>query len=119
MKRSRWIALAGVALAVVLATAGTAAGASRHHRGGSYTVTPLVGNLGDGLINTYRQDHKGRSRWSGRLLQKNKRPVWIDGLWGIGFGNGEAAGPVNSLSFAAGPGGEMHGLYGVINADRP
>ena len=42
MKRSRWIALAGVALAALLATAGTAAGASRHHRGGSYTVTPLV-----------------------------------------------------------------------------
>lgn len=79
----------------------------------------LVGNFGDGLITTYRQDHKGRWRWSGRLLQKNKRPVWIDALRGIGFGNGAAAGPVNSLSFAAGPGGEMRGLKGVINADRP
>ena len=42
MKRSKWIALAGAALAVALATAGTAAGASRHHGGGTYTVTPLV-----------------------------------------------------------------------------
>ena len=42
MKRSRWIALATVALAVVLATAGTAAGASKTHNNGGYTVTPLV-----------------------------------------------------------------------------
>ena len=42
MKRSRWIALAGAALAVALATTGTAAGASQHRGGGSYTVTPLV-----------------------------------------------------------------------------
>src|SRR4051794_19032226 len=42
MKRSRWIALAGVALAIALATAGTAAGASQHHGTGTYTVTPLV-----------------------------------------------------------------------------
>src|SRR4029077_5492696 len=42
MKRSRWIVLATVALAVVLATAGTAAGAGKHHNNGGYTVTPLV-----------------------------------------------------------------------------
>jgi uncharacterized protein (TIGR03118 family) len=79
----------------------------------------LVGNFGDGLINTFRQDHKGRWRWSGRLLTKDKKPVWIDGLWGIGFGNGAAAGPTTSLYFAAGPADEMHGLYGAITADIP
>ena len=63
----------------------------------------LVGNFGDGYINTYRQDHKGRWKWSGRLLTKNKQPVWIDGLWGIGFGNGATAGPTTTLYFAAGP----------------
>ncbi len=42
MMRSKWIALAGAALAVALATAGTAAGASQHRGGGTYTVTPLV-----------------------------------------------------------------------------
>jgi uncharacterized protein (TIGR03118 family) len=79
----------------------------------------LVGNFGDGLINTFRQDHKGRWKWSGRLLMKNKQPVWIDGLWGIGFGNGNKSGPVNSLYFAAGPAGETHGLFGVVTADTP
>src|SRR6185312_15440236 len=52
----------------------------------------LVGNFGDGIINTYRQDHKGRWKWSGRLLTKDKKPLVIDGLWGIGFGNAGAAG---------------------------
>jgi uncharacterized protein (TIGR03118 family) len=79
----------------------------------------LVGNFGDGLINTFRRDHKGRWKWSGRLLMKNKQPVWIDGLWGIGFGNGTASGPVNSLYFAAGPADETHGLFGTVTADTP
>ena len=79
----------------------------------------LVGNFGDGIINTFRQDHKGRWKWSGRLLTKDKKPVWIDGLWGIGFGNGGAAGPTTTLYFAAGPADETHGLYGTVTADTP
>ncbi|MDX6629160.1 MAG: hypothetical protein QOH00_1406 [Gaiellales bacterium] len=79
----------------------------------------LVGNFGDGYINTFRQDKKGRWKWSGRLLTKQKKPVWIDGLWGIGFGNGAAAGPTTSLYFAAGPADETHGLSGTVTADTP
>ena len=40
----------------------------------------------------------------------------IDGLWGIGFGNGATAGPTTTLYFAAGPDGESHGLFGTITA---
>ena len=40
----------------------------------------------------------------------------IDGLWAIAFGNGTASGPTTSLYFAAGPGGEAHGLFGSIAA---
>ncbi len=79
----------------------------------------LVGNFGDGYINTFRQDKKRRWKWSGRLLTKDKTPVWIDGLWGIGFGNGAVAGPANVLYFAAGPGEESHGLFGTVSADTP
>ena len=46
----------------------------------------------------------------------NHRPISIDGLWGIGFGNGAAAGPKNVLYFAAGPDDENHGLFGSITA---
>ena len=76
----------------------------------------LVGNFGDGRINVFRQDKHGRWKKSGRLLTADHKPLWIDGLWGIGFGNGGAAGPTTTLYFAAGPAGETHGLYGSITA---
>jgi hypothetical protein len=34
----------------------------------------------------------------------------------IGFGNGAASGPTNTLFFAAGPDEETHGLFGSITA---
>lgn len=43
-------------------------------------------------------------------------PIVIDGLWGIGFGNGIRNQPTNVLFFAAGPDDENHGLYGRIAA---
>jgi uncharacterized protein (TIGR03118 family) len=76
----------------------------------------LVGNFGDGRINVFRQDRHGRWKKSGRLLTSDHKPLAIDGLWGIGFGNGGVAGPTTTLYFAAGPGGEAHGLYGAITA---
>jgi uncharacterized protein (TIGR03118 family) len=86
---------------------------------GKASGTLLVGNFGDGYVNTYRPNHKGRWKWNGRLLTKDRKPVWIDGLWGIGFGNGGLAGPVNTLYFAAGPNDATHGLYGTVTANIP
>ena len=40
----------------------------------------------------------------------------IDGLWGLDFGNGAAAGPTNALFFTAGPFDEQHGLFGRLVA---
>lgn len=40
--------------------------------------------------------------------------VQIDGLWGFVFGDGEDAGKPNVLYFTAGPGDEVHGLFGRI-----
>jgi uncharacterized protein (TIGR03118 family) len=79
----------------------------------------LVGNFGDGRINVFRQDKKGRWKKAGQLLGSDRKPIWVDGLWGIGFGNDAAAGPSTSLYFAAGPEDEKHGLYGSITADTP
>jgi uncharacterized protein (TIGR03118 family) len=76
----------------------------------------LVGNFGDGRINVFRQNKHGRWKPSGRLLTSDNKPLAIDGLWGIGFGNGALAGPTTTLYFAAGPGDEGHGLYGAITA---
>jgi len=70
----------------------------------------LVGNFGNGLINVYNPTN-GASL--GRLQQRNGLPIQIDGLWGLKFGNGNAA-KTGQLLFSAGPDGESHGLMGKI-----
>ena len=44
------------------------------------------------------------------------KPILIDGLWALQFGNGSAAGPATTLFFTAGPNDEADGLYGSITA---
>ena len=82
---------------------------------GKFSGHLLVGNFGDGRITAYRL---GADGWEARGLVKgtDHRPIEIDGLWGIGFGNGAAAGPANTLFFAAGPNEEEDGLFGSITA---
>jgi uncharacterized protein (TIGR03118 family) len=70
----------------------------------------LVGNFGDGRINAYSAK-KGKT--VGALAGTNGKPIRIDGLWGLAFGNG-IAGSADSLLFTAGPGDESHGLYGEL-----
>jgi uncharacterized protein (TIGR03118 family) len=75
----------------------------------------LVGNFGDGTINVFGPRS---GRFEGTLRDDRGHRIRIDGLWGLQFGNGVAAQPLNSLFFAAGPGDEEHGVYGVINATQ-
>jgi uncharacterized protein (TIGR03118 family) len=75
----------------------------------------LVGNFGNGRISAYAP--KGADWvYKGQLRVADGTPIAIDGLWGIAFGNGAAAGPTSTLYFLAGPGGEKKGLYGSITA---
>ena len=69
----------------------------------------VVGNFGDGRINVY-DPIDGRHR--GLLKEADGTPIAVDGLWGLAFGNGGAAGPTNVLFFTAGPDDEAHGLFG-------
>ena len=75
----------------------------------------LVGNFGNGRISAYQQ--RG-STWvfKGQLRHGDGTIVQLDGLWGIAFGNGAAAGPTTTLYFTAGPGDEKHGLFGSVTA---
>jgi uncharacterized protein (TIGR03118 family) len=73
----------------------------------------LVGNFGDGRINAYCLDEDGQYHPQGTLRQ-DQRPVEIDGLWGIGFGNNGGAGSGDVLYFAAGPDDEMNGYFGKV-----
>ena len=90
---------------------------------GQFSGDLLVGNFGDGRIHAFRWEagEREHGRWepghwegAGVLRGTDRHPITIDGLWGIGFGNGTASGPTTSLYFAAGPGGEAHGLFGSI-----
>jgi uncharacterized protein (TIGR03118 family) len=81
---------------------------------GRFSGDLLVGNFGDGKINAYQQRPNGTFEHRGELRGSNHRPIAIDGLWAIAFGNGGNAGPTNALFFTAGPDGESHGLFGKI-----
>lgn len=83
---------------------------------GKFSGCLLVGNFGNGKINAYCQSHSGDWHHAGRL-REGRHPLAIDGLWGIGFGNGGQAGPQNVLYFAAGPDEEENGYYGTVEFD--
>ena len=74
--------------------------------------TLLVGNFGDGRINAF---DLGAGELISQLKGADGKPVVIDGLWGLAFGNGFAQQPVNTLFFTAGPDDEAHGLYGRLD----
>jgi uncharacterized protein (TIGR03118 family) len=80
---------------------------------GPFGGSLLIGNFGDGRINAY--DPVFRFPLGG-LRGSDHRPIQIQGLWGIAFGNGFSDQPADTLFFAAGPGGEAHGLYGRLDA---
>jgi len=73
----------------------------------------LVANLGDGLINAY---NRSTGVFLGTLKQ-NGSPIVISGLWGITFAPNSRTTTPSKLFFAAGPGGYIHGLFGVITAN--
>jgi uncharacterized protein (TIGR03118 family) len=79
---------------------------------GQFSGDLLVGNFGNGHINVYSPVTGAHL---GQLRRANDRPIVIDGLWGLQFGNGNAA-KTNQLIFSAGPDGEAHGLLGKIVA---
>lgn len=79
---------------------------------GRFSNRLLVANFGDGAINAY---DLATGKFAGRLRGADHKPITIEGLWGIAFGNGLQNQPVDTLFFAAGPGDENHGLYGRLD----
>ena len=75
----------------------------------------LVGNFGDGEINAYAELPNGHFEHRGELRGSDGKPLAIDGLWALEFGNDAAAGPSTRLFFTAGPNDETDGLFGSID----
>jgi uncharacterized protein (TIGR03118 family) len=89
---------------------------------GKFAGDLLVGNFGDGGINAFDPNTvtgDGELQPQGQLHGAGGKPIAIDGLWAIDFGNGAVAGPKHVLFFTAGPLGEQHGLFGTLTAAPP
>jgi len=71
----------------------------------------LVGEFGSGKITAFDPTN---GRFRGLVRGLHGRPLIIEGLWALSFGNGAGAGPVNTLFFTAGIDDEAHGLFGTI-----
>jgi uncharacterized protein (TIGR03118 family) len=82
---------------------------------GRFANDLLVGNFGDGEINAYALQPNGNFEHRGELRGTDGKPVTIDGLWALQFGNDGSAGPSRTLFFTAGPNDEADGLFGSIN----
>jgi len=74
----------------------------------------LVGMFGSGQIAAFDTEH---GNFHGLMRGPEGQPITMGtGLWGLGFGNGSAAGPANALYFAAdfAFNGGLHGLFGTL-----
>ena len=74
----------------------------------------LVGMFGSGEVATF---DPATGDFAGLLRQLRGRPVEIEGLWALRFGNGGNAGPTTTLFFTAGIEDETHGLFGTITPE--
>jgi uncharacterized protein (TIGR03118 family) len=84
---------------------------------GKFKRDIAVGNFGDGRIQVF-DPLTGEFRGFFRKASNNK-PVKIDGLWGLAFGNDGFAGSSTDLYFTAGPNSESDGLFGKISIGKP
>jgi len=78
---------------------------------GRFSGKLLVGQFGSGRIAAF-DPHTGN--FLGLVRGAHGKPIEIDGLWGLAFGNDGSAGPSTTLYFAAGPDDETHGLFGTL-----
>jgi uncharacterized protein (TIGR03118 family) len=80
---------------------------------GKHADQLLVGNFGSGTIMAF----EAGGDFDGLLedADSKEKPLVIDGLWGLTFGNGGRGGRPGTLYFSAGPDDESHGLFGAID----
>ena len=78
---------------------------------GAFSNDLIVGNFGDGQLHAFNAQS---GKYDGEFKDEQGKPLVIDGLWGITFGNGGNGGDRNALYFAAGPDDETHGLFGSL-----
>lgn len=92
------------------------------HSFGRFGGDLLVANFGDGTIKAFRH---GTAGWTleGALTGADHKPLVINGLWAIAFGNGGLAGDPRTLYFTSGPhtwrGPTEQSVHGLLGSIRP
>ena len=70
-----------------------------------------IGNFGDGMINAFNSS----GTMVGQPSDKKGKPLNVDGLWALVFGNGSNNAATTSLYFTAGPKMESEGIFGKFD----
>lgn len=79
---------------------------------GEFSNVILVGNFRSGWIAAFNGFTK---KFIGFMLNDaTHKPIKIDGLWSLTFGNNGGAGSSETLFFTAGPNKETNGLFGTL-----
>jgi len=79
---------------------------------GEFSHSLLVGMFGSGQVAAFNPVN---GRFLGLMKNPDSSNLSIDGLWGLGFGAGNAnSGPYNTLFFTAGPNDENDGTFGTL-----
>jgi uncharacterized protein (TIGR03118 family) len=73
----------------------------------------LIGNFGDGKINSFNFT---TGVDSGALTLTGGQPLVIPGLWALLFGNGAENAPSNALYYTAGPNNQTDGVFGRVES---
>jgi len=73
-----------------------------------------IGNFGDGNINAFNSTGTD----VGQPKDAKGKPLNVDGLWALVFGNGSNNASVNSLYFTAGPNMESEGIFGEFAVSK-
>jgi uncharacterized protein (TIGR03118 family) len=70
-----------------------------------------IGNFGDGMINAFNS----MGTMVGQPKDKKGKPLNVDGLWALVFGDGTNNAATTSLYFTAGPKMESEGIFGKFD----
>ena len=83
---------------------------------GPFSGALLVANFGDGTIAAL--DLK-TGAFRDYLRDDGGKPIVIDKIWGLAFGNGVSLGDADSLYYTAGPNDEQDGIFGRLRYGAP
>ena len=72
----------------------------------------LIGNFGDGIINSF---DPASGKQLGSIALASGKQLVIPGLWALAFGNGTANQPTSALFYTAGPNNQADGVFGRVD----